>query len=370
MHVTLARRALLACAAVASMGVFGTGVALAGGSSSSVTVYAGPPLQHPPAGISPLADGLAFFPRAVTVHVGDTVMWQLFGFHTVTFTGGHHPYPFIAPAGKQALRKDAAGQPFWWAGKAPVLALSPMAMLQQGGATLSAASDVRSSGLVRVLTAKPGSPPEPYQLTFSQPGVYHYQCAVHTGMQGVVIVKPSSEGVPSAASTAAATQAAVGRLIADLRTIQHTKPARPLTVLVGAGHNATGAEVTAFFPSKLSINVGDTVTFANHDQTDIHTVTFGPEKLRSAIEKTFAGPQGKLIVLNPLGALPSEPPGAPVQYDGSNHGNGFVGSGTLQPPGAPAAAGPKSFQVTFTKAGTYHYECVIHTHMDGTIVVH
>jgi plastocyanin len=27
------------------------------------------------------------------------------------------------------------------------------------------------------------------------------------------------------------------------------------------------------------------------------------------------------------------------------------------------------FQVTFTKPGTYHYECVVHTNMDGTIVV-
>ncbi len=363
-------RLLVGCAVALGVFVAGSGVGLAAGKSGSVTVYAGPPLQKPPAGISPHADALFFYPRSVTINVGDTVTWQLFGFHTVTFAGSHHPYPFAAPAGKQAVTKDAAGQPFWWSGKAPVLAISPLAILQQGGSTISSRADVRSSGLMRVLSAGPKSPPAPYQLTFTSPGIYHYQCAVHTGMRGVVIVRPAGQGTPSVASEAAAVQAALARTIADLRQIQQTKPKRSSTVFVGAGHASTGAEVTAFFPAQLSVHVGDTVTFVNHDQTDIHTVTFGPEKLRANIEKNFAAPQGKRLVLNPLGAFPSDPPGGAVEYNGANHGNGYLSAGILQPQGAPAAAGPKMFQVTFTKPGTYHYECVIHSNMDGTIVVH
>jgi len=148
-----------------------------------------------------------------------------------------------------------------------------------------------------------------------------------------------------------------------------TKPSKPLRVLVGAGDNATGAETTAFFPSRLDVHVGDTVTFVNHDQADIHTVTFGPEKLRSTIEQQFVLPKGHRVLVNPLGGLASDPPGGPVTYDGHNHGNGYLNSGVLHPQGAPAAAGPKSFSVTFTRAGVYHYECVVHANMDGTVVV-
>jgi plastocyanin len=355
----IALTAVLAALAVAAP-------ALAGRSSSGPTAFAGPPLRHLPV---VHGDALAFFPRALTIHAGDTVTWQLFGLHTITFAGPHHSYPFIVPMGKQPLTKDADGSAFWWSGKLPVLGISPMALVPQGSSEISSPAQVRSSGLLRVFTAKPGSPPAPYQLTFAKPGVYHYQCAVHPGMRGVVIVLPSGKSGPSAHQEAVATQRAVGRAVADMHSLTSTKPAAPLRVLVGAGHNSTGAELTAFFPSQLSVKVGQTVTFVNHDQTDIHTVTFGPEKLRSGIEKSFAAPRGHGVFLNPLGALPSDPPAGPVAYDGHNHGNGYLNSGILQPQAAPKAAGPKTFRVTFTKPGVYHYECVVHPNMDGTVVV-
>jgi plastocyanin len=352
--------------AVAALALSLAGPAAAARYASGVTVFAGPPLQKP---VVPHADALAFFPRAVTIRAGETVTWQLFGFHTVTFAGANQPYPFVVPSGSQPTTNDASGSPFWWSGKLPLLTVSPVTLLPQSGASISSPLQVRSSGLLRILTARPGHPPAPFALRFTQPGVYHYQCAVHPGMRGVVIVLQRSKSEPSPTIEAAAAKQALGRAIADQRRLAGTKPANPLRVLVGAGDNATGAEVTSFFPSQLSINVGDTVTFVNHDQTDIHTVTFGPEKLRSSIEKGFAAPHGRQVLLNALGALPSDPPGPAAQYDGSNHGNGYLNSGILQPQGAPASAGPKSFAVTFTRAGVYHYECVVHANMDGTIIV-
>ncbi len=344
-------------------------LAPAAGTPSGVTVFAGPPLQAPPPGVSPQADALFFFPRSVTVHVGQSVTWQILGFHTVTFPGTRRPYPFVAASGKQPVVRDAAGHPFWWSGKVPLLSVSPLAILPQGGDTLSSPSETASSGLLRVLTASPKQPPAPYTLTFSKPGVYHYQCAVHPGMRGVVIVKPWNVGTPAAASEAAAAQTRLQQTIADLKQLQKAKPKTPLTVFVGLGHNATGAEVAAFSPSRLVVSVGDSVKFVNHDQTDIHTVTFGKPKTTGKIEKNFVAQRGSRLALAPLGAYASEPPGAPVSYDGRNHGNGYLNSGLLAPKGSPASAGPKSFTVTFTKAGTYHYECVIHSNMDGTIVV-
>jgi len=350
-------------AVLAALGTAGNAAATR--HAAAVTVLAGPPPQTLPA----RADALAFFPRAVTIHAGDTVTWQFGGFHTVTFVGSHRPYPFITTVGRQPAAKDTSGAPYWWAGKLPQLVVSPLTLLPQGSEAISSPSQVHSSGLMRIITAPPKQPPAPFSLTFTQPGIYHYQCAVHPGMRGVVIVVPASTGTPSAASEAAAAKEGVGRAVADTHRLLQTNPSKPLRVLVGAGDNATGAEITAFFPSRLNVHVGDTVTFVNHDQTDIHTVTFGPEKVRSAIENGFVQPKAGRVLLNPLGSLPSDPPPGPVPYDGHNHGNGYINSGVLQPQGAPAAAGPKSFSVTFTKAGVYHYECVIHANMDGTVVV-
>jgi plastocyanin len=338
---------------------------------SGVTVFAGPNLASPPPGVSPQADALAFFPKVTTVHVGDTVTWQFRGFHTATFPGSNPNYPFITPlGGMEPVVKDAAGQPLWWGGVAPLLGLSPLSVLPQGSSTISSPSQVRNSGLVRILQATMQRPPAPYVLTFRKAGTYRYFCAVHRAMRGTVRVRPALAPVPSAAAQKQRGATELQGLIADAKGLNQSKPSSNLEVLAGVGHKATGAEITSFFPNQLAIKTGDTVSFRNADETDIHTVTFGPEALRTRIENDFVAPLGGQIVLDPLGALPSEPPGSPTApYDGANHGDGYLNSGILAPPGSPANAGPQSFQVTFTKPGTYQYECVIHEHMDGTIVV-
>jgi plastocyanin len=207
-------------------------------------------------------------------------------------------------------------------------------------------------------------------LTFTRAGTYHYECAVHSGMRGIVRVLPASASAPSPAAQQQQANVEMQHTIADWRKLNSTKPSSALTVSVGAGRNATGAEIASMFPAKLAVHPGDTVTFRNNDETDVHTVTFGPEKLRLHIENTFIAPKGKKILLNPFGAFASEVPGGgAIQYDGTNHGNGYLNSGLLFPRGAPPQAGPQTYQVTFALPGTYHYECVIHPHMDGTIVV-
>jgi plastocyanin len=347
--------------------------AFGGVRSGGVTVVAGPSLAGPPPkGISQQADALFFFPKVATVHVGETVTWQFHGFHTATFPGPKRPYPFIVPlGGTQPATNDAAGDPFWWVGTAPLLGISPSSILPQGPSSIAGPAQVRSSGLLRVITATRKHPPAPYTLTFTRPGTYHYECAVHSGMRGVVRVLASSSSAPSPAAQQQQGNVEMQHTIADWRTLNRSKPASPLTVLVGAGRNGTGAEIASMFPAKLSVQVGDTVTFRNGDETDVHTVTFGPEKLRLHIENTFITPKGKKILLNPFGAFASEAPGSdPVPYDGTSHGNGYLNSGLLFPKGTPAKVGPQIYKVTFALPGTYHYECVIHSHMDGTIIVH
>ena len=336
---------------------------------------AGPLLKAPPPGVTRQADALAFFPRGATISAGQSVTFVIAGFHTVTF-GSPKSFPLVVPFphGKQPLLKDAAGAPMWWAGNAPLLSLNPRSVPQIGGTTISSASQVRSSGLLRVLTAG-NKQPKPYTLTFEKPGLYHFFCIVHPGMEGAIRVLPSTATAPSPDQAATRGQAELTRIIGDVKGIQSTNPTEKLAVWVGSG-KLNGASVTSFFPNRLVVNAGETVKFVSHDPLDIHTVTFGPKAYVGQIEKTFISPK---LTFNPFGVFPSEPPApmlliepppppAPAVYDGANHGNGYLNAGIVYPYAGPQK--PHLVRITFTKPGIYHYECVVHQNMDGTIVVH
>ena len=335
-----------------------------------LTIYAGPNLAKIPAGVSKQADALAFFPSAVTIRVGQSVTWKFHGFHTVTFPGATASPPFIVPeAGStQPVLNDAAGNPFWWVGKAPRLLIDPSALSGGAGRTISSPLDVRGSGLLRVISATPAHPAEPYTLRFTKPGVYHYLCTVHQGMRGTVRVLAKARPT-TAAAVAKRGADQLAAVLRELKGLDAQTPPDAHTVLIGSG-SRSGAEIASFYPSSLTVNTGDVVTFTHNDPTDIHTVTFGPEPYTSAIENGLFQPQGSppTVFANPLFALSSDPPPvSPVPYDGTNHGNGYINSGILFPQQAPT--GPHQYLVKFTKPGTYRYECVIHPNMDGTIIV-
>jgi plastocyanin len=362
------KRILLASLALGLVSAFGAPAAFAAvASGQTLEVSAGPPLKAPPPGISPHSDVLAFFPARLTVHVGDTVTWNFAGFHTVTFPGGKVPFPFVRPFGKQPVTTDVAGNPFFWSGVAPQLAIAPLAIAPIGPAVITSPSQTRSSGLLRIFQASQKNPPAPYSLTFARTGTYKFLCAVHTWMRGTVHVVGLGAPADTQALVAAKQKAQITAAVAALKVLDTQKPSSNKVVWVGAGVRR-GPEITSFYPSTLTINPGDTVSFVNHDQADIHTVTFGPPAYTTKIENTFVEP-GKVPLLNPLGALPSDPPGAPLIYDGANHGNGYAGSGLLTEAGTNHPGAVHAWTVTFTKTGTYHFECVIHAHMDGTIKV-
>jgi plastocyanin len=130
------------------------------------------------------------------------------------------------------------------------------------------------------------------------------------------------------------------------------------TVVVGAENSKLGVTVNAFFPEVLRIHVGDTVLF-NQNSFEIHTVTFlagGP--MPDLLVPFPLGPDGALM-LNPMVAFPTPPSSG---YDGSSYANSGVMS--LDP------GQPTQFSLTFTKAGTYEYVCVVHgVSMSGKIEV-
>ena len=52
----------------------------------------------------------------------------------------------------------------------------------------------------------------------------------------------------------------------------------------------------------------------------------------------------------------------------TSHGDGFGNTGALdRDPGTPTI--PASNKIDFTTPGTYHFQCLIHPFMHGTIVV-
>lgn len=116
--------------------------------------------------------------------------------------------------------------------------------------------------------------------------------------------------------------------------------------------------VNQFGPSAITINVGDTVTW-NFDPNVPHTVTFpggAPEPPLFA-EAPGMGP-GDINAFPPAFA-PAGPQGPGAQYNGQGRASsGFPTGDTATP-----------YSLTFTAPGAYHYMCIVHPGMMGTVVV-
>jgi plastocyanin len=317
-------------------------------------------------GLPKQASPNAFYPRALRIRVGDTITWRFRGFHSVTFpTRGEGPPPLIlaTPDKPVSGATDAAGNPFWFNGQ-PNLPLDPVAA-QKSTITRYNGSAVLGSGLPL------GARPKPFSLRFRRPGTFLFYCVVHPGMRGRVHVVRTRRAVRSPEA-----QEAVGerQLARDVRVAKRLDAApAPSDNSVQVGRTSPTIAVYKMFPRTLTVPAGHSVTFtmANEFRSEVHTVTFGPEKLRASIEKNFLEPLPSVgagaLGLNPQGAYPSDQPPALPPYDGSNHGDGFLNAGLLD--NDPSTPFPAEATITFTKPGTYDYECVIHEHMDGRIVV-
>lgn len=304
-----------------------------------------------------------FYPAATRVHVGESISFAINGFHTVSFLApGQESPPLIVPnlASPVSGKLDAAKSAFWFNGK-PNLIMNPAVQLPAGGNEVDGTKYV-NSGL-----PNPTAPPAPFVVKFTKEGTYSFFCLVHPGMKGSVTVVGAGKPVQTLGQQKARARAQTSKAVAEALGLARIQPGAR-TVL--AGHDGAGAVAwLRFFPETLKIKVGTTVNFKLGTTKEPHTITFGPAAYREEIEKSFTtpviegGPPPKLLV-NPVAAYPSDPPPLPP-LTGTNHGNGFLNAGILQ----AAGPNPSSVQITFTKPGTFKYECEIHAGMDGKIVV-
>jgi plastocyanin len=339
----------------------------AAATAATTSVIAGPGLKRTPAGVPKDGDLNQFFPRKVKVHVGDSVSWIIAGFHVVEFPkASTAPVALAVPdATRPSADRDAAGQPFWFDGKLGTPIVPQIVALGSGSGKPYDGSAPSGSGLP--LSAKP----KPFVVRFPKAGTYTYYCTIHPGMKGTVTVVARSKPAESPRAVAAAARAQLARGLAKLKQLDRQKVTAPNTIEAGPDASS-GATLYRFSPSSLTTKVGTPVTLTmSAGTTEDHTFTFAKDvKAAGRIaENELLAPLGTsnppTFAFSPKWAYPSEAPGAPVTYDGTNHGDGFLNSGVLD--GSSATPFPQKFTVSFSKPGTYTFFCAIHPFMVGKI---
>jgi plastocyanin len=283
----------------------------------------------------------AFHPRSIEIAVGDTVTWQISGFHSVAFLSGAQPAePFVREGDNTYL--------------------NPRNEFPSGGKTYDG-TGFRNSG-------SPSEFPKPftYSLTFTKPGTYQYLCLIHgPAMSGTVIVKDRVMTTP--AQVARNGRRELAATLKEGRTVwtkYRTERKDGAVVVPLIGDAKAGFSILRFTPQPLVISAGTTVTWTMRDPLEIHTVTFlGGEKRPDfvIVQALKQGPPRLLV--NPKVMMPTQA----TSYNGA----GYANSGILFPVGAPPDL-PKSFSLTFTKPGRYEYFCIVHMPVEGmrgTIIV-
>ena len=298
----------------------------------------------------------AFFNKKTTINAGDTVSFQILGFHDIDIPAkGGAAVPLLVPGKLTTGVNDAAGNPFWFNGKVPSLGFNPVLFAPN--------KSLAYNGSKRLDSGLPLSsgPPKPFNVKFTKPGTYKFFCDVHPGMVGTVVVKPAGAAIPSAKQDAAAV---VAQATADIKAAKKAAAAKQPADTVSLGESAPGGvELYNMFPATLTVNPGTVVTFHMSKYTDeVHTATFGNTSTLKTLAKGFTTPN-----FPSQGVYPSDP-AQPIQESPTNHGNGFANTGVLDQNPATTQIGPSS-KIDFTAPGTYHFICLIHPFMHGTIIV-
>ena len=361
------------------------------GTTTSTTAKAsGPTVQVDGKAPNFHAGFLAYFPKTVSVHPGDTV-----DFHN-NFSGEPHTITFgtLADADLAAAKADENAEQ----------KLPPLLPEGPGDADQAAANEcVIATATIPLKADDCHDAMDPFngkqafynsgflsadtndwKLTLSDdiaPGTYGYFCLLHgTHMSGTVTVVDKDTDVPSADAVAASAEkerdAGVAKVTDAVAALAKGElppfiKASPGQVLAGSGVDDPAAPaILDFGPKEVSVPVGGSVTWIG---LGFHTISFnapkdayyalakGDDGKYHANEKAFAPAGGP-----PAEAAPEGPPGPPKITDGGSwDGTGFRSTGVVMsfPPNLVG------YKLTFSKAGTYGYVCLLHPGMTGTVKV-
>ena len=347
-----------------------------------------------------------FFPReGGVIRNGDTIdfAWNpaaLDGFHTVTFVPlAKTPaqiwaqHPLVKPdsddgAGSLQLNSEIfSNQPHSCKGDSAAHAC------HYSGSYLSSAGLPNPANGGPHFFVRVNLDPEEIDL----PATVKFVCLIHPGMQGSLTVEPLVEETPAtitrrAVSTQAtldalsATQLAAdtaGALAAETSantTSVTTNTDGTHTITMTAGTATNHVEVLEMLPSRIDIKPADHVKWVTTAKKDPHTVTF-PKGSGSDAVDPFGAPvcEGTGTTDTPATAGPptfgcteSAPLEAPLDWKP-------VGDPVIRTTATVATSGiiatfeeapfPNHYTFTFPNAGTFAYQCRIHDHMVGSVVV-
>jgi plastocyanin len=341
--------------------------------AASKTVYMGAPPADAKKFNAVHTDTMDFFPSKIVIAAGDSVSFVVVGFHNVDFPpkGGKILEQLVQTTPITGI-DDAAGAPFWFSGIGlKNYAFAPALQNQSAGL----GQHLVYTGAKRVMshiplnTAHPFAPFKPMVVKFPKPGLYTYYDDLHPGQKGYVSVLKKGAKVPTAAQDKKLIAQQVKSELKVAKTLQSAKaPAN--TMYLGYAGDKGKVEYINFLPDSLTVPVGATVTFAmSPGSFETHTATAGPGDYLTdptsyigAIADSFNLPQ-----FDPKGVYPSEPLGTVGTLAPTTHGNGFWNSGALDEFAATPVA--SQAQVKFTAPGTYHFACMIHPVMRGTVIV-
>jgi plastocyanin len=207
-------------------------------------------------------------------------------------------------------------------------------------------------------------------------GTYFYYCNVHgIPMGGKVTVKKGAK-VESQAAMNRRGREESKRISEPLLKVYNKEKAGQSEFklpLAGSGDDSTNSVegiVNEFTPRTINAKVGEKVTWSFIGG---HTISFnvppytplfkfnkkGDLEFNDSLDKAAGGWPGA-----PEGREEQEGPPTPVHLDAGD----FDGSGGLKSSGTGFDTGD-TYAVTFTKAGTYPYACLIHPGMIGKVVV-
>ncbi|HZN13511.1 MAG TPA: hypothetical protein VFB78_04530 [Acidimicrobiales bacterium] len=377
------------------------GLALPGcGNSGSPTRTVLTDFTHDQFGVSLFG----FFPRITQVHPGDTIQFKQAwsgDAHTVTFgtllnSIGNIVKPYYegklqpppddeSPPG---LDEESAKIPFPFDGEDVNQTAGQPCFLKDGPLrtdrkacrrvtqpTFTGREAFYSSGFIPYA----GNNGNKFKMKLSPtiaPGEYFYYCLMHgAGMGGFLQVRPKSQSIPNQGEVNRAAQKEVDSAIKGLAKADKDAkagkwdlpPGTPkVDVLAGTfspGDGITFGLVDEYYPKRFEAKVGQKVTWMLQG----HTVSFKVPKYGPQLSfdpKTHFVSQNAKAYL-PVGVTVPEtnpddnespPPVDAGNYDGSK----FLSSGVQF---------GLAFSITFTKAGTYQYACLVHPRQVGTLVV-
>jgi plastocyanin len=376
-----------------------------GSSSSSSSSSGGPTIQVDGTSDKLNFESIAYFPKAATVAAGTTLT-----FHS-NFQGEPHTVTFgssidTALKAFNALPPDQQQQQ---GPPPPEIAALKIPFVIPDDANFNDPSTVKlnqSAAQPCVVAAgafAPGAEPCPnqkpesydgsqtfvnsgllkadqdYELTLAPdlaPGTYSYVCLFHgPEMQGAItVVAKDATTAQSADAIKAAGQKEIDDAVTALtpEVDKATTGAQPGEVK--AGVDAQHASAIQFTPKEISVPVGGSVTW----NLGFHTVSFNaPEDARPDVIQDADGTwHFNAKSFTPVGYTPPAPPAdsgppasdasppAPLNVDGGTFdGTSFYSSGAVN------SNGEVLFKLTFSKAGTYKYTCLIHPDMEGTVKV-